>query len=150
MPYQSQKEVRAFYERWKVHMFTFCRLFLGDEKRAHDVAPEAFLAYLREGRPLERTQLPDSLLRCVLESAKHQCAPGRLPQADGKALDRALLSLPCEQRAVFILRSVLAVPDASIASATGFSPERVRKLWVQGLFQLRNLLPENSFKEHVR
>jgi len=92
------------------------------------------------------TQLPDSLLRCVLESAKHQCAPSRLQQADGKAL----LYLPCEQRAVFILRNVLGVPEKSVAVATGFSPERVRELWIQGLIQLRSLLPKDFLKEHVR
>lgn len=150
MPYRSEKEVRDFYEGWKVPVFTFCRLFLGDEQRAHDVELEAFLAYFRGGRPLELTQLPDSLLRCMLESAKHQCAPSRLQQIDGKVLEDALLCLPCEQRAVFILRNVLGVPDKSVAVATGFSPERVRELWVQGLIRLRSLLPENCFKEHVR
>ena len=150
MPYRSEKEARAFYKRWKVPVFTFCRIFLGDEQRAQDVALEGFLAYFRGDHPLELTQLPDPLLRCVLESARNQCAPGRLQQVDAKGLEVALLTLPCEQRAVFILRNVLGVPDKSVAIATGFTPERVRELWVQGLFRLRNLLPENSFKEHVR
>lgn len=150
MPYRSEKEIRGFYERWKVPVFTFCRLFLGDEQRAHGVTRRAFLAYFRGGHPLELTQMPDSLLRCVLESPKHQCAPSRLHQADGKALEGALLSLPCEQRAVFILRSVLAIPNKSVAVATGFPPERVKELWIQGLLRLRSLLPKNFSKEHIR
>lgn len=150
MPYRSRREVREFYERWKVSVFTFCRLFLGDEQRAQDVTLRAFLAYFREGHPLELTQLPDSLLRCVLESAKHQCTPSRVHRADGKLLQSALLSLPCEQRAVFILRSILGVPHGSVAVAAGFSPEHVHELWVQGLMRLRNLLPQNFFKEHRR
>lgn len=131
-------------------VFTFCRLFLGEEKRAHDVVLEAFLAHFREAYFFELTELPASLLQCVLEAIKHQCAAPPLPHADGKTLEHAILSLPCEQRAVFILRNVLAVPQASIASATGFSSERVRELWIQALFRLRDLLPENLLKERTQ
>ncbi|MFQ5738743.1 MAG: RNA polymerase sigma factor [Acidobacteriota bacterium] len=148
MPYWSEKEARTFYERWKLPAFTFCRLFLGDQRRAEDVALEGLLAYFREGHPLELTRLPDSLLRCVLEAARNQCATARLPEANRSPLESALLSLPCEQRAVFVLRSVLAVPIESVAVATGFPPERVKELWIEGLLRLRSLLPDNFFKEY--
>ncbi len=38
-------------------------------------------------------------------------------------LPETLLCIPCDQRAVFILRSVLGMSDLSVAAATGFPVE---------------------------
>lgn len=147
---RRKKEVRAFYDRWKVPVFSFCRLFFGDKERANEATVEAFLSYLRADFPLEAVSLPDSLLRSAVDAVRRRCSLRSPEQADGKTVESAILLLPCDQRAVFILRNVLEIPERSVAAATGLPAEQVHTLWIQALMRVRIRLPEHFFKECVR
>lgn len=142
-----EKEFRDFYQRWSWPLFAFCRLFLGDEESGEAAAQEAFLAYFRQGLPLACDQLPAPLLRCALEKVKDKCALVDPRKTANGTLEHAVLLLPCEQRAVFILRNVLRVDVASVAVATGLAWEQVRRLWIQSMLGVRELLPRDFFKE---
>ena len=131
-------------------IFTFCRFFLGDEARAQEATLEAFLAYLRRGLALDRRKLPDLLVWYALDVAKEHCFPHRPRAAGSQNLERALLFLPCDQRAVFILRNVLGLKDRSLATATGLPPEQVRELWVRSLMGIRKLLTKDFSKERTQ
>lgn len=150
MGHRSEKEVRKFYEQWKAPVFTFCCLFLGDEDLASEATVEGFLAYVRTDLPLQLRRLPEFLLRSVLDAVKNRCSLPGPQRLNGRDLEGAVRSLPCDQRAVFILRSVVGLPEQSVAFVTELSTEQVRRLWVQSLIGIRNLLSDLFFKERVQ
>ncbi|MGH9777209.1 MAG: RNA polymerase sigma factor [Candidatus Acidiferrales bacterium] len=147
---RNEKDVREFFDRWGTAVFTFCRLFLGNEGDANEATVEAFIEYLRPGLTLERKELPDLLLRCAVDAVKRRCSLRGPSTADGRTLESAIRLLPCEQRAVFILRDVLGLPEQAVATAFEFSGEQVRDLRLQALLAMRKLLPKDFWKEHTR
>lgn len=147
---RSEQEIKAFYDRWKGPVLTFCRLFLGEESGAEETAAEAFLGYVRQGCALDTGKLPVLLLKCVVVAAKARCTLARASAVNGPYLRRAILALPCEQRAIFILRDVLGQDVAATAIATGLPHPQVRKLWCSALLRVRELLPREFFKERVQ
>lgn len=147
---RSEKYIQDFYRRWSRPVFAFCRLFLGDEERGEATTREAFLAYFKQGFPLGFDQLPPALLRCAHDVVKDKCALVDPLKATNRALEHAILLLPCDQRAVFILRNVLNVDTPSVAVVTGLPSEQVRHLWIQSLLVVRELLPRDFFKERTQ
>jgi DNA-directed RNA polymerase specialized sigma24 family protein len=143
-----EKQVRDFYRRWNKQVFAFCRLFLGDEERGQKAAREAFLAYFRQRLSLASDQLPMDLFRCALGVVRDQCALADPHKAADETLEHAILLLPCEQRAVFILRNVLNVDTVAVADVTRLPVEQVRRLWMESMLAIRELLPRDFFKEH--
>ena len=139
--------VQVFYELWKVSVFTFCRLFLGDEDAAGESASRAFLSYIRKGNPLDSGELPPQLVGEAIAAVKDRCATA--PKANGgcRTLAEAILVLPCEQRAVFILRSVLGCGVELISVVIRMPVEQVRKVYLAALLRLRELLPRSFFEE---
>ena len=147
---KSEEEVREFYRRWGAQVVTFCRLFLGDDRLAEHATADAFVLYLRRGLALESRQLPSLLLRCAVSAAKERCSSGDGPIEETPDLRSAILFLPCEQRAVFILRCVLGLDSPSVAMATGLASNNVQRLWVESLLHIRGLLSKESPKECTR
>lgn len=147
---RSENQVRNFYRRWSKQVFVFCRLFLGDEEGGEEATREVFLAYFRRRLPPASDQLPIDLLRCALGAVKDKCALADPQRAMNGTLEHAILLLPCEQRAVFILRNVLHEEAASVAAVTGLPFEQVRQLWIQSMLTVREFLPKSFFKERTQ
>ena len=147
---RGKKEIREFYERWGASVLAFCRLFLGDEAQAQEATAQTFLVYLRGDSALREDRLPLPLLRCAVDAVRDKCSPPASQEQNGQNLKSTILLLPCEQRAVFILHTVLHLDEASVAVATGFSVETVRKLSFRSLMRIRELLPRDFFEERIR
>ncbi len=147
---RSEKEVHDFYDRWSIPVFRFCRVFLGDEGRGEEATAEAFLVYLRGDHALEQNHALILLLRFAVDTVRDRASPSVSRKPDDQTLKSALLLLPCEQRAVFILRNVLQLDTASVAFATRLPVETVRELWFRSLMSIRELLSKDLFKECTR
>jgi DNA-directed RNA polymerase specialized sigma24 family protein len=147
---RSEKEVEGFYRRWSRPVLAFCRLFVGNQEGGEEAAREVFLAYFRQGLSLELDQWPVPLLRCSLNVLKEKCALVDRQNARNGTLEGVILLLPCEQRAVFVLRNVLRVETASVAAATGMPEEQVRNIWIQSMLAVRELLPRSFFEERTQ
>lgn len=148
---RSEKEVRAFYERWKGLVFRICLLFLGNEERATDATAQAFAGYVRDHAELAIDKLPPLLVRLALGVTRSWCAAHVPPASrDGDSLQGAILRLPCEQRAVFILRNVLGMDRQDVSEATGLSLQLIGELWIRSMLTLRERLPREFFKEQMR
>lgn len=143
----SVESVRAFYDRWSRTVFRFCQLFVGDKDRAEKATEVAFLNYFRAGPVLDLEAVPIALLRQALEAARSRGDSNGTPVQD---LGTAILCLPFEERSVFILRSVLDFDFEKIAEVTSCQEEQAKRIWVQGLIQLRQFLPVDFFKERTR
>ncbi len=148
---RSEKDVRAFYDRWKGSVFRFCLLFLGNEERATDATAQAFAGYVRDQAELAIDKLPPLLVRLALGATRSWCAAPVPPASgDGDSLQGVILRLPCEQRAVFILRNVLGMGRQEVSDATGLSLQQTSELWVRSMLALREQLPREFFKEQTR
>lgn len=148
---RSEKECRAFYDRWKVPVYTFCRLFLGNEERALDATVQAFANYMREEARFETNKMPPRLIGLALEATHLWCALSAQPAGtDGLSFRDAILRLPCEQRAVFILRNVLGMDRQDVSEVTGLSLQQISELWTRSMLTLREQLPRQFFKEQMR
>ena len=143
----SVESVRAFYDRWSRTVFRFCQLFVGDKDRAEKATEVAFLNYFRAGPVLDLEVVPIPLLRQALQAVRSACGRNGIPVQD---LRTAILCLPFEERSVFILRSVLDFDFEKIAEVTSCQEEQAKRIWVQGLIQLRQFLPVDFFKERTR
>jgi hypothetical protein len=143
----SVENIRAFYDRWSRTIFRFCQLFVGDKDRAEKATEFAFLTYYRAGPVLDLEVVPVSLLRHALEATRSLGDGKETPAQD---LQSAILCLPFEERAVFILRGVLEFDFGKIADVTACREEQVKRTWVQGLARLREFLPREFFKERTR
>ncbi len=144
--FKNADEIKVFYDRWKESVFRFCSLFLGHSDLATKCTGEAFLNYLREEPHLHASELPPRLMAFALAAVKQCSASVSLVTRPSRSLRENLLSISSDQRAVFIMRSVLVMADSAIASAIGLSVERMRGLWRRSLFNLREMLPREFFE----
>lgn len=129
-------------------MLRFCRLFYGDDTRAQEATIDVFLIYLRAENSLNQDRIPVALLRIAVKVVRDRCMVSSARKADDQSFRRAILALPCEQKAVFILRYGLQLDTATVASIAGVVEETVRKMSFQALLKIRELLPREFFKEH--
>ncbi len=143
--FRQAHEIKVFYDRWKTSVFRFCCLFLGCKDLASECTCEAFLNYLREKLALQTSALPSHLMGFALAAVERRSVRAARANGPSRNLPETLLCIPCDQRAVFILRSVLGMSDLSVAAATGFPVERMRRLWRRSLFSLRAMLPRKFF-----
>jgi len=139
-------EVKVFYDRWKSSVFRFCCFFLGYKDLANECTREAFASYLREKLVLQSSALSPRLMGFALAAVKRRALPVSQANPRGQSLREKILCIPGDQRAVFILRSVLGLADSSVALATGLPVERMRSLWLSSVFHLREMLPRRSFE----
>lgn len=145
---RNEEEVRTFHDRWGGSVLRFCRLFYGDDTRAQEATIKVFLIYLRAENSLNQDRIAVALLRIAVKVVRDRCMVSSARKADDQSFPRAILALPCEQRAVFILRYVLQLDTATVASIAGVVEETVRKVSFQALLKIRELLPREFFKEH--
>lgn len=141
------ESIRSFYVRWSATVFRFCELFVGDRSRAETATEVTFLRYFRAGQSLDSEVTPVPLLRMALEAAQSQ--DGEVGSAV-RDLPGAIRGLPFDQRSVFILRSVLDFDLGKISEITGCTQDQIQRTWLQGMIQLRDLLPTHFFKEWKR
>ncbi len=134
-----EKEVDRFYGRWCPHVFTFCRLYLGNRDLAEIATEEAFSRFLRQTPELDGDRLSPVLVRCAWEAVQSRCALRPTASAEVDELVDALPLLPCEERSVFIMRSVLNLRSDEVAVATRQTPEQVNQLLVRSLLRIRKL-----------
>lgn len=146
----GEEEVRSFYERWSPSVPCFCRLSLGDEAHGEEAAREVFLSYIRAGLPTETAGMPIGLFQCAVSVTGDACSLGGASQREAHPLLRAMLLLPYEFGAAFILRYVLRLDVGTVASSAGKSERWVRKASLQAMLQIRDLLPREFFKEPIR
>ena len=124
-------------------VFTFCRFFLGDEVLGETATARVFSKFLKTGLPLHTDHMPLGLLRFMLETVRHfPTVP--LQHALSSDLSNVVLSLPGEDRAVFILHGLLGLRYRWIAAVAGVPRQRVQQLWFRSLIRLRRSIP--SFK----
>ena len=134
-----EPEVDEFYGRWSRQIFTYCRLFLGNRDQAEIATEEAFTRFLSQSPDLSGNRLSLALVRCAWEAAGSHCVSSSPGPAEVEELTDARPLLPCEQRSVFILRSVLGLRAEAVAVATLRTPQQVNQIWVQSLLRIRKL-----------
>ena len=142
------QEIESFCNRWKHPVFGFCHIFLGSEGAAEESTSLAFVDYFREhDRAFDMDALPPALLEAAFCAVRKRCHAVRKTSGCKETLEEAVLVLPCNQRAVFILRTVLGL-DAEVASKImGLSSGEIVTTWMAALLRLRTLLPKRFFKE---
>lgn len=132
---RREDELRRFYDRWAPTVATFCRLYLGDSEAADKVTARAFLDYFRADSPLHLDHIPATLLSMAL--AESDCTDDSGEWDVESDFDWAILGLPPDERAVFILHGVLGLQLPWVAAVTRSPFATVQQLWVRALINLR-------------
>lgn len=135
----EEDAIRGFYKRWSSTIYTYCRLVLGSDWLAQSATEHAFVEFLRDTTGLDQEKFPRRLLRSAFRTCQNRCAlvtGGR----GGNRLEDALPLLSCEERSVFVMRSVLDFTTDEVSAATGLSRTEVGELWIQALLRVRNIM----------
>jgi hypothetical protein len=133
---------REFYERWSSQVFTVCSLLCGEQELAELYTEQVFLLYFQSaaGRTLTgNSEIPVALLRFACDIAEVGSHRGSQGNIESRA--RALLALSFEDRAAFILVSVLRLKPSVAAAALGVDREALRRQWLSAALELRRLWP---------
>jgi hypothetical protein len=138
MPELNEVEVREFYSRWSSTVFTLSRLFLGEQEAAEEATQQGFVNYLGEVDRLEFERVPLRLLRKTLEAARGNSSAVRQAFPDTDEMEDMIKLLPQDERAVFILRSVLDLGFSDVTVVTGLSSEQVHRFWSESLLHVRD------------
>ena len=132
---RDEIELQQFYALWAPHVTLFCRLYTGDSEVAETVAAKTFLRYAQSELPLALDGMPSILMALALvESTRSRDGGGADVDSD---FEWAVLSLPPDERAVFILHGTLGLPLPSVAAITQLPFSAVDQLWARALLQLR-------------
>lgn len=118
----------------------FCEVITGISGRAQEYTEKPFLAYIRNQGDLDGTDLPSQLARFALAATQESFSPAPF-EYRLKTLEYNTYLLPIVQRAVFIMRYVLLLPELAISRVIGIPVSRVRVGSLNALLQLRNSLP---------
>jgi hypothetical protein len=137
-----------FYRRWSPKVFGFCSLLLGNKVSAETVTAQAFRGYFERDLEPELVRLPDELMALAWDLCRPIASEGQgFGNGNSEKLDAAILRLPVEERAVFILRNVMAVDELDAGSILGLSLAALRRTWFRAMVDLRKLVPANFRKE---
>src|SRR3954470_3803302 len=98
MPALDELEVRQFYSRWSTTVFTFCRLFLGEEEGAEEATQQAFVNSLTENMDLRSEKIPVRLLRNALKAVAGNSSGARPGFPDTEEMEDTIKLLPQEER----------------------------------------------------
>lgn len=139
--------IQNFYQRWSPRVYGFCCLLIGDETSAEAVTAGAFRAYTGRGLELDLAKLPEELLALAWDLSKQSTTRATKLNVNSEKLNEAILLLPLEERAVFILRSVMVIDELDAGSILGLPVAALRRTWFRAMLELRKLLPANPFKE---
>ena len=139
--------IQNFYRRWSPRVFGFCSLVLGEGSSAEAATAGAFRAYVERDLELDVVRMPEELLAFAWGLSKQCPNGGENARASGQTLRDAILLLPLEERAVFVLRSILAVDELDAGSILGLPLPALRRTWFHAVRHLTKLLPANFHKE---
>ena len=140
---RMEKQIQKFYRKWSPGVLAFCCLLLGEGSNAERSAVEAFQAYLSRGLELEFVQLPTLLFLFALEAAKGSAAATPMASIGVSRLQDGVALLPRKERAVFSLRSAMDLDDLTISEIVEIPIREVRRIWMNSLVRLRELLPRD-------
>jgi hypothetical protein len=129
---------REFYSRWSSTVFTLCRLFLGEEDAAEEATQQGFVNFFGEEDELHLDRIPLRLLRKALQAARGNSTTARPGFPDTDEMEDMVKLLPQNERAVFILHSVLDLDFSQVTIVTGLSTEQVHRLWSESLLHVRD------------
>jgi hypothetical protein len=135
----SEYEAQDFYKRWSTTVFTFARLFLGEEEVAEEATQQAFVTFLSEQPDLDLNRIPLRLLRKAFDAVRANSSVSRPTFPDTDEMEDMVKLLPIDERAVFILRSVLDLEFPQVSVVTALSMDRVQQLWSESLLHVRDL-----------
>lgn len=147
IPARSEDEIYNFYTAWSRAVFGFCRLLCGDDQKAEGVAQKAFHEYLRRGLGTDPDRTPALLFTYALEAARETCPASGLTLATTSQLREAVLFLPIEERAVFVLRDVMDLDEAIVGKIIDIPIQEVGKRRIRSLLRLRQVMSEEFFQE---
>jgi RNA polymerase sigma-70 factor (sigma-E family) len=144
-------------------LLRFGAVLTGDVHLAEDLVQSALVKAHRHWRTVSAADHPDAYVRRVMvtthisagrrrrireqltavlpERASHGKDPAE-QVGDRDALDRAVSTLPAQQRAVLVLRHYAGYEDAAIAELLGCSEASVRAYASKGAARLRTLLTD--------
>lgn len=134
----SAKQVQAFYSLWFPTVLSFARLYTGEDEVAARIAVDAFCEYLHTGLPYETDEMPLVLWECAVDVAQGHAVPG-VP-ARTSEFENAVLRLHSEERLVFLLHALFALPAGWISLITGWPSARIQALAEASSVHMRNLL----------
>lgn len=139
---RDEVELQQFYERWAPHVLLFCRFYTGEAETAESVVAQTFLKYFRSELPLLLDRLPTALMSLAVEESAC-CGDGGGADVDSD-FEWAVLALPADERAVFILHGALELQLPWVAAITQLPFSAVSQLWIRALLQLRILTVKDS------
>ena len=132
-------KVQAFYSLWSPTVFSFARLYLGDDDLAARTAVDAFCEYMHTGLPYETDEMPLVLWECVVEvTLQRRSSPDTILRISG--FENAIVRLRDEERLVFLLGTFFDLPPGWISLITGWPLAKVRNLTTSSSDRMRNLL----------
>jgi RNA polymerase sigma-70 factor (sigma-E family) len=153
-------------------LLRFTAVLTGDVHLAEDLVQTALVKAHRHWRTVSATDHPDAYVRRVMVNSHISASRRRrvtehltavLPDraitrtkdpaeqvSDRDALDRAVSTLPAQQRAVLVLRHYAGYEDAAIAEVLGCSETSVRAYASKGAARLRALLQEPHHTTHLQ
>lgn len=138
---RMEQKIKKFYTAWSPTVLAFACLLLGEGLDAERTTVDAFQAYVSRGLELNVLQLPVLLLIYALDAARKTIPPAT--SNDPYRLQEAVVSLPWKERAVFALHGVMGQDDMTISEIVEIPVQEVRKVWMNALIRLRELLPKD-------
>jgi RNA polymerase sigma-70 factor (ECF subfamily) len=148
----------ALYDHLGPALFRVARALLGRRSDAEDAVQEVFVGLLRSRESLARVENMRAYVFASLRSAAGRIAARRTPAADlddvpapearglnaeqDAALERALRSLPPEQRELIALKIDGGLTFAEIAACLGVSPNTAASRYRYALEKLRAAFEE--------
>ena len=135
---RASNEFHDFYERWKSQIFAFFLLMGGDRARAELLTRQTFVFYFRcADRATLRTcsEVPVALLRFAADLAGIHCSQRLGAGSGGRTRD--LLALPFQERAAFVLVSMLRLPCSTAAVALALRRSQLTEHWICAALSLR-------------
>ena len=132
---QDEIELQRFYRQWAPHVMLFCRLYTGNSETAEKAVAQTFLKYFRSELRLHLDRVPTALMSLAVEESN--CAGDGCGADVDSEFEWAVLGLPPEERAVFILHGMLDLQLPWVAAVGRLSFAAASQLWVRALLQLR-------------
>lgn len=132
---RDESELQQFYDQWAPHVMLFCRLYIGDTETAANVVGQTFRNYFRSELALHLDHLPTALMSLAIEESN--CSGDGGGADVSSDFEWAVLSLPPDERAIFILHGTFDRKLPWVAAVTRLPLTDVSQLWVRALLQLR-------------
>jgi hypothetical protein len=135
----SAKQIQEFYSQWFPTVLSFVRLYTGNDTLAAHLAAEVFCGYLHTGLPYETNEMPLVLWECAVDVAEREADPA-VTISRRTEFENAVFRLHSEERLVFLLHALFALPAGWISLITGWPLAKVHRLADVSSAQMRNLL----------